>query len=470
MSSLDDFSKICANRETEETDHSYINNIEISEGSNEFFFGPLNRVIYEDEKEELRKDPSVCWEEDDIDEFLKNIQDLTDSLNGDRRAQRFAHDKVYEEELGFIDNNKRALLSGDIGYLRMPVYDYYKNRPFFSFRSEPSDTPGMDWDFDKMIDEHRTALIHQKVQYCEKEDSQTLCTRFLLKLESGLFVYGQGSDDFDQVLVMVYAETQERVCAVYEEIKKRYLKKREWKRWSAVKIKPFFFLLEIGKNETKKRIVESGKRFSLTDRDLRLHYGNSLLEWETELVEKWLKTESGLTLLQGPPGTGKTSYLRHLVSKLNKKIRFYYLPLTSFPLFFSPQMVPFWADEIKENPKQRTVVIIEDAESILMKRAGDNREQVGDLLNLSDGLGGNFMKMHIVCTINAELEELDSALLRPGRLAGFRKFDRLAPDQARAIAEAKGLTLAEQPDYSLAEIYGGKSVEETRTETPKIGF
>ncbi len=40
----------------------------------------------------------------------------------------------------------------------------------------------------------------------------------------------------------------------------------------------------------------------------------------------------GLTILQGPPGTGKTFYLRYLVHELRSTRRFYYMPVTGYPL------------------------------------------------------------------------------------------------------------------------------------------
>jgi hypothetical protein len=51
------------------------------------------------------------------------------------------------------------------------------------------------------------------------------------------------------------------------------------------------------------------------------------------------------------------------------------------------------------------------------------------------------------------LSQLDPAILRPGRLLGSREFRRLTRPEAQRLAQAKGLKLADQPDYSLAEIY-----------------
>ena len=50
-------------------------------------------------------------------------------------------------------------------------------------------------------------------------------------------------------------------------------------------------------------------------------------------------------------------------------------------------------------------------------------------------------------------DKLDPALLRPGRLMGAREFRRLSRLEAQRLAEAKGLTIPVQQDYSLGEIY-----------------
>jgi ATP-dependent 26S proteasome regulatory subunit len=54
--------------------------------------------------------------------------------------------------------------------------------------------------------------------------------------------------------------------------------------------------------------------------------------------------------------------------------------------------------------------------------AGDKREAVSSLLNITDGLKGRMLRLHIICSGNAEMVDLDPAVLRPGRLMNHRRF------------------------------------------------
>jgi hypothetical protein len=75
---------------------------------------------------------------------------------------------------------------------------------------------------------------------------------------------------------------------------------------------------------------------------------------------------------------------------------------------------------------RKKVVILEDAESLLMQRAPDNQAHVSALLNMSDGLLGDVLKLHLICAVNCSLGKIDGALLSLGRLLRYREFKRLS--------------------------------------------
>ena len=189
--------------------------------------------------------------------------------------------------------------------------------------------------------------------------------------------------------------------------------------------------------------------------DLALHYGSGFAEW----VEHYLRTlraqHSGLSIFRGPPGTGKTSFLRYLIHKLKRTHAFYYLPVSHYGMLSDPAMAQFWISENLRRTGIRKVIILEDAEPLLLERSGDNWRHLSNLLNVSDGLLGEFLRVHILCTMNADVTQIDPAVLRSGRLVASRQFGRLGADDARKLATAKGLRLPAQDDYSLAEIYHG---------------
>ncbi len=203
--------------------------------------------------------------------------------------------------------------------------------------------------------------------------------------------------------------------------------------------------------------------------NLDLYYGESFPEWHESFVDTIVGKKSGLTLIEGPPGTGKTTYLRLLMAKLKETHRFYYLPPSSLGCLVQSELVDFWVEEIERHGRtKRFVVVLEDCEAALMTRENDNRSQVSAILNITDGMFADFLRTHVICTINCPSSRLDPALLRPGRLVAHRNFPRLGSTEARQLAAHLGKGLPAAADYSLAEVFAGAGVRE---ETPRlVGF
>jgi len=99
-----------------------------------------------------------------------------------------------------------------------------------------------------------------------------------------------------------------------------------------------------------------------------------------------------------------------------------------------------------------SILVIEDAETTLMKRAGDNSSAVSNLLNMSDGFPADFLNLCIICTFNTELENIDPALLRKGRLRGIQEFKLLQPEQVRELSSHINTEIVANKPMSLAEV------------------
>lgn len=193
-----------------------------------------------------------------------------------------------------------------------------------------------------------------------------------------------------------------------------------------------------------------------------LFYREGAGEW----LDRWLEVLNtrryGLTVLTGAPGTGKTTLLRSLAHWLAATHVFYFMPAARFASVESGEIVTFWADE-NRNSKLRKILILEDAESVLLRRGDDNREKVATLLNLTDGMLGDALGLHVVCTLNSELSDLDPALLRPGRLVAHRDFELFNAAEARRLAAHLGVAAPALDRISLAELINGSATE---TATP----
>ena len=116
-----------------------------------------------------------------------------------------------------------------------------------------------------------------------------------------------------------------------------------------------------------------------------------------QLIKERLAKENdkGIVLLHGLPGTGKTTYLRYLIGNLKKKVMFV------SPSVAGNLMNPEFMDLLLDNPN--SVLVIEDAENIIMDRKYSNQSSVSNLLNISDGLLSDCLNVQIICTFNSEL-------------------------------------------------------------------
>ena len=162
--------------------------------------------------------------------------------------------------------------------------------------------------------------------------------------------------------------------------------------------------------------------------DLNLFYEDTFKGID-EVIRKRLnqKNDKGIVLLHGLPGTGKTTYLRYLIGKLKKRV-----------LFLSPGiagnlMNPDFIELLINNPD--TVLIIEDAENIIMDRRTSSDSAVSNLLNISDGLLADFLNVQLICTFNSPLTMIDSALMRKGRLIAKYEFGKLSVSKAQRLSD-----------------------------------
>jgi hypothetical protein len=207
----------------------------------------------------------------------------------------------------------------------------------------------------------------------------------------------------------------------------------------------------------------------LEERIFSLHYPEGTDAWHKGFVEKLSNRKHGLSILEGKPGTGKTSYLRHLMGSLNETHRFYFIAPSNLGILSEPDFIGFWGKERQLYADYKLAVILEDADAALMTRATDNRAQVSAILNLSDGMLADFLRLQIICTINCKADDIDQAFLRPGRLLCHRIFERLDPSQAARLAASIGKNLPQARDYSLAEVFAGHDGGGVRGR-PHIGF
>lgn len=182
-----------------------------------------------------------------------------------------------------------------------------------------------------------------------------------------------------------------------------------------------------------------------TELDLDLYYNDDFKAVDATIKERLSKEkDKGIVLLHGLPGTGKTTYLRHLIGSLKKKVMFV------SPSVASNLMNPEFMDLLIDNPN--SVLVIEDAENIIMDRRFSSQSSVSNLLNISDGLLSDCLNVQIICTFNSELSFVDNALMRKGRLIAKYEFGKLDVIKANKLSNHLGLLNEITKPLTLAEI------------------
>ncbi len=200
-----------------------------------------------------------------------------------------------------------------------------------------------------------------------------------------------------------------------------------------------------------------------TKLDLDLFYEDGFKEVDSIIQQRLKrKNDKGIVLLHGLPGTGKTTYLRYLVGRIKKRV-----------LFLSPTvagnlMNPEFIELLVDNPN--TVLIIEDAENIIMDRRYNQSSSVSNLLNISDGLLADFLNVQLICTFNSSLTTIDSALMRKGRLIARYEFGKLGINKAQQLSNYFGHHHLVNEPMTIAEIANPTEQQIATEGKEQIGF
>lgn len=209
------------------------------------------------------------------------------------------------------------------------------------------------------------------------------------------------------------------------------------------------------------------------DVNIELNYGKPFVSVFETIKNRLNKETSGLYMFHGPSGTGKSTFIKNLTTHVKKD--FIYIPTTMLETFTSD---PACLQMLLQ--KSNSIIVLEDAEKLIMKRHGDSLDTsaVSALLNLSDGILSDILNIGVIITYNCDTKEIDPALKRKGRLKVEYKFDHLSIEDAKALATSLNYpkTLIDDKiknPMALADIYNLESevkFYKEETKEKRIGF
>jgi hypothetical protein len=204
------------------------------------------------------------------------------------------------------------------------------------------------------------------------------------------------------------------------------------------------------------------KEFLLSKKTIQLekNYNDDFIKIDIGLKKSLSEKESkGILLLHGAPGTGKTSYIRHLIKHVDKEVIF--IPINIANNLTDPSFMEFLLEH------KGSIIIIEDAENILVKSVSHRNSIVSALLNLTDGLLSDILNIQVICTFNTDISTIDDALLRKGRLIAKYEFKKLAAKKATELSIALKHNVIYNEAVAITDIYN--HTEDTNYQQKKKG-
>lgn len=178
-----------------------------------------------------------------------------------------------------------------------------------------------------------------------------------------------------------------------------------------------------------------------------------------EAIDDFIENDTnGLMLFYGKPGTGKTTYIRHLIQEHPNK-NFVILDSNLLYDINSHSLLNIFIE------RKNSIYIIEDCEKLLVSRDNERNPIISAFLNMTDGILANVINCKFICTFNTDLENIDEAIKRKGRLKLKYEFKKLACDKCKKIESTvdESMTIADLIHIKKENDFSKKSKK-------KIGF
>ena len=192
-------------------------------------------------------------------------------------------------------------------------------------------------------------------------------------------------------------------------------------------------------------------------------------------INRFIEDDSGgLCIFYGEPGCGKSTYIKYLSTVFSNK-KFYLLPQDLLLTHISDIRCHLLESD---GGSGSSIYIIEDCEKLIVSRESKENTStpiLSELLNMSDGIMGDYLNIKFILTFNTQIPKIDKALLRKGRLKLKYEFKPLKGERLRLLAEKRGISLTNEDinnGMTLANVFNHESIVDFSEEekVKKIGF
>jgi hypothetical protein len=181
----------------------------------------------------------------------------------------------------------------------------------------------------------------------------------------------------------------------------------------------------------------------------------------TQFIGRYLDAPECVLILLGPPGTGKTRLVRAILSEISRRKQ------ENAEVMYTADQRALRSDEIFVEfiTGSHDAFVIEDTDHLLRARTSGN-EEMHRFLAIADGVARSQGRKIIFTTNLPNVNDIDDALVRPGRCFAVVNLRSLTPEQAMWLAvricgeDASRIAKAHaaldsmgEKSYSVAQVY-----------------
>lgn len=170
-----------------------------------------------------------------------------------------------------------------------------------------------------------------------------------------------------------------------------------------------------------------------------------------EYFMDFFNSNASVMVLYGPPGTAKSTMIRTAIKDLGLRA----LGTSNANVSDHPAFISSCGSRMSggQGESPFDLLIAEDAEAMVRPRDQGNANMAA-LLDATDGIGSSH-KFKLIITLNArDLDNVDQALLRPGRCFDIMEFGTLDEKEAAVVRRSLGMPdiAIQKGQYVLAEV------------------